>query len=334
MTYNSKFIKDFHNKTLDLLSRYSLRIPQKKLNLGDNMINNFEQLMAKVEEMQNKTVVIAAAHTPSAIEAAIMAKKKNLANSLLVGNKKVIEDYLQNNAKDCKNYFEIIDTGDDLELAAKKSVRAIRDGKADILLKGKLATAILIKAVLNKEEGLRTGEILSDVLVYEHPEKLVMLSDGGVNLYPGVKEKISIINNAVKVGHALENPKPKVALLAAVEVVNPKMPATIEADEIKQIYKKKKINNCIVDGPLAFDGAVSKMAAKAKGIDSEVGGDADVLIVPNIEAGNIFGKALTYYCNYRVAHVVMGAKVPILITSRVDNAETKMLSIALGVLSV
>ncbi|OQY09233.1 MAG: hypothetical protein B6I29_03865, partial [Marinitoga sp. 4572_148] len=160
-----------------------------------------------------------------------------------------------------------------------------------------------------------------------------LMSDGGINLYPGVEEKISIINNAVKVAHALNNNKPKVALLAAVEVVNPKMPATVDANIITERYKKNQIDDCIVEGPLAFDGAVSKMAAKAKGIKSEVGGDADVLIVPNIEAGNIFGKALTYYCNYRVTHVVMGAKVPIIIASRVDTAETKMLSIALGVLS-
>ncbi len=297
------------------------------------MIKNFEQLMAKVKEMKNKTVVIAAAHTSSAINAAIMAKKENIANSLLVGDKQYIDKYLQENASEFVNDFYIIDTGEDLEKAAAESVKAIREGKADILLKGKCATATLIKVVLDKEKGLRTGDNLSDVLVYEHPQRLVLMSDGGINLYPGVEEKISIINNAVKVAHALNNNKPKVALLAAVEVVNPKMPATVDANIITERYKKNQIDDCIVEGPLAFDGAVSKMAAKAKGIKSEVGGDADVLIVPNIEAGNIFGKALTYYCNYRVTHVVMGAKVPIIIASRVDTAETKMLSIALGVLS-
>ena len=297
------------------------------------MIKNLEQLITKVKKMKNKTVVIAAAHTSSAIDAAVMAKKENIAESLLVGDKQFINKYLQENASEFVDDFSILDTGKDLELAAAESVKAIREGKADILLKGKCATATLIKAVLNKEIGLRTGDNLSDVLVYEHPQRVVLMSDGGINLYPGVEEKISIINNAVKVAHALDNPKPKVALLAAVEVVNPKMPATVEANIITKRYKKNRIEDCIVEGPLAFDGAVNKMAAKAKGIKSEVGGDADILIVPNIEAGNIFGKALTYYCNYRVAHVVMGAKVPILIASRVDTAETKMLSIALGVLS-
>jgi len=297
------------------------------------MIKNFEQLLAKVEEMQNKTVAIAAAHTPSAIDAAIMANNMNLADSLLVGDKKFISEYLREHTGKTKHDFEIIDTGYDEELAARESVKAIRKSKAEILLKGKLPTAMLIKAVLNKEEGLRTGENLSDVLVYEHPERLILMSDGGVNICPGITEKISIIKNAVKVGHALDNQTPKVALLTAVEIVNPKMPATVEADKITRRFKDEEIQDCIVEGPLAFDGAVNKMAAKAKGINSEVGGDADILIVPNIEAGNIFGKSLTYYCQYRVAHVVMGAKVPILITSRVDSAETKMLSIALGLLS-
>lgn len=296
------------------------------------MIKNFEQLIIKVREMKNKTVVIAAAHTSSAIDAAILAKRENTADSLLVGNKRYIDEYLQENAPEFVNILSVINTGEDLELAAAESVKAIREGKAEILLKGKCPTATLIKAVLDKEKGLRTGDNLSDVLVYEHPEGLVLLSDGGINLYPTVNEKVSIINNAVKVAHALDNPKPKVALLAAVEVVNPKMPATVDAKIITEMYKKNQTNDCIVEGPLAFDCAVNKIAAKAKGIDSEVSGDADVLIVPNIEAGNIFGKALTYYCNYKVAHVVMGAKVPIIIASRVDTAETKMLSMVLGVL--
>jgi len=297
------------------------------------MIKNFEQLMYKVQDMQNKTVAIAAAHTPSVIDAAIIAKKENIANSLLVGDKLFIEKYLEDNASELFDSFIIIDTGEDLELAAKKAVKAIREKKADILLKGKCATATLMKAVLSKENGLRTGNKLSDVLVYERPDRLVLMSDGGINLNPGVQDKLSIISNAVKVGHSLENSKPKVALLTAVEVVNPKMQATIDANIIKEMYNSNQVKDCIVEGPIAFDGAVSKMAAKAKGIKSEVGGDADILIVPNIEAGNIFGKSLTYYCNYRVAHVVMGAQVPILIASRVDSAETKMLSIALGVLS-
>ena len=297
------------------------------------MIRNFDELLYKVKEMKNKTVVVAAAHTLSAIEAVIMAKREKIADSLLVGDESFISDYLQKNAPEFVDAFKIIDTGSSLSDAARKSVKAIKEGEAEIILKGKCDTATLLKAVLDKVDGLRTGEILSDVLIYEHPEKLVLMSDGGINLYPTLEEKILIVRNAVKVAHALDNPNPRVALLAAVEVVNQKMSSTLDASIIVKMNERKQIKDCVIDGPLAFDNAVNEKAAKMKGIESEVAGNADVLIVPNIEAGNIFGKALTYYCNYRVAHVVMGAKAPILIASRADTAETKMLSMALGVLS-
>lgn len=297
------------------------------------MIKNFNELLAKLKDKENKKVVIAAAHGASAIEAGIMAKKENLADSIFVGDKEFIQKFLSEKYPDFNHAFEIIDTKSDLKLAAREAVKLIRENNGDLILKGKCPTSILLKAVLNKQNGLRTGEILSDVLAYEHPEKLVLMSDGGINLYPDLKQKISIVRNAVKVAHALENSRPKVALLTAVEVVNEKMQATIDAALIAKMNKRNQIKHCVIDGPLAFDNAVSEKAAAAKGIKSEVAGKADILIVPNIESGNIFGKALTYYCNYRVAHVVMGAKVPILIASRADTAETKMLSIALGVLS-
>lgn len=295
------------------------------------MLRTFDELLAKLKQKENKIVVIAAAHTASAIDAAILAKEQNFAESLLIGDENYILSFLKEKYPNHLNSFEIIDTKDSLKDAAKASVKAIKDGKGDLILKGKCDTATLLKAVLDKENGLRTGEIISDVLVYEHPDKLILLSDGGINLYPNLKEKISIVKNSVKVAHSLEIENPKVAMLAAVEVVNEKMPATIDAALIAKMGARKQIKGCVIDGPLAFDNAVSKMAAEAKGIKSEVAGVADVLIVPNIESGNIFGKSLTYYCNYKLAHVVMGAKIPILIASRADTAETKMLSMALGV---
>ena len=297
------------------------------------MLKNFAQLIAKVKEAPNKTVVIAAAQSESALKAAVMAKKENLADSLLVGDKKFIESYLQKKFQKYAGSFKIIDTGEDLDLACREAVKAINGNKGHLILKGKADTALLLKAVLDKENGLRTGAVLSDVLVYEHPDKLMLMSDGGINLYPEIQDKVGIINNAVKVAKALEIETPRVAVLAAVEAVNPKMPCTVDASLLAKMNDRKQISDCYVDGPLAFDNAVSEEAAKTKGIESEVAGKADVLIVPNIEAGNIFGKALTYYCHYRVAHVVMGAKVPILIASRADDAETKKLSMALGILS-
>ena len=296
------------------------------------MLKNFDELLKILKDKENKTVIIAAAHTPSALEAAILSKKENIAESLLIGDKKFIVQYFQENYPEYLNSFEIIDTKDDLILAAKVSVQAAREGKGDLILKGKCHTAVLLRASLDKEKGLRTGNSISDVLVYEHPERLVLLSDGGINLYPTLKEKVSIIKNSVKVAHKLKNDNPKVALLAAMELVNPKMPNTLDDAIICKMNQREQIKGCIIDGPLAFDIAVSKEAADAKGIVSEVAGDADILIVPSIESANIFGKSLTYYCNYRVAHVVMGAKVPILIASRADTAETKMLSIALSIM--
>jgi phosphate butyryltransferase len=185
---------------------------------------------------------------------------------------------------------------------------------------------------LDKEKGLRISDVISDVLAYEHPHGIKLMSDGGINILPELHEKVAIIRNAVQVAHALGMANPKVALLSAVEAVNPKMPSTVDASIISMMNARNQITGCQVEGPLAFDNAIDIEAAKIKGIVSPVAGKADILIVPNIESGNIFGKALTYYCHYRVAHVVMGTKVPILIPSRADDGETKMLCMAMGLL--
>jgi len=173
---------------------------------------------------------------------------------------------------------------------------------------------------------------MSDVFIYETSERLILMSDGGIVLNPGVKEKLGLIDNAVKVAHALENEEPAVAMLAAVEVVNPKMQATLDAAEIAEMSRKGEIKNCIVDGPFALDMAISEEAARIKGVESPVAGKADILIMPNIESGNVLGKSITYYGKMRVGHVVMGSKVPVLVTSRADDAMTKLLSIALGII--
>jgi len=295
------------------------------------MLANFDQLLQKVKNMPNKIVVIAAAHTHTAIEAAIMAKKENLADCLLTGDKQFIVDYLNKNNPEFLGSFEIYDTNKDLVKAAEKTVSLVKEGKGELILKGKCPTNILLKAILDKEKGLRTGGIMSDVLVYETKERLILMGDGGLLPLPSLKEKVSIIKNCVAVANAMENPNPKVALLTHTEAVNPKIQSTVDAHNLTMMNARGQIKGCIVDGPLAFDNAVSKKAAELKGIESEVAGDADILVVPNIEAGNIFGKTLTYYCHYRTAHVVMGARVPILVVSRVDNAETRFLSMALGI---
>jgi len=294
------------------------------------MFKNFDEMITHVKQSRKGTVVIAAAQTESVLDAAILAKRDNLAESILVGDKQAILELLNKLAPDLINSFEIVDTGNDLKKAAVISVALVKEGRGDLILKGKTDTSMLLKAVLDKDKGLRISEVISDVLAYEHPSGLKLMSDGGINILPELSEKIAIIRNAVQVAHALGNPNPKVALLSAIEAVNPKMPSTIDAALITKMNERKQISGCIIEGPLAFDNAVDMEAARIKGISSPVGGQADIFIVPNIEAGNIFGKLLTYYCAYRVAHVVMGTKVPILIPSRADEAETKMLCMAMG----
>jgi len=298
------------------------------------MIKNFDELIEKCRtNAYKRTVVIAAAQTETAIEAAVMAKEESLAEILLTGDKEHIEKIIVENFSKYINCFEIIDTGQDLSKACAVAVQMIHENRGSLILKGKTDTALLLKAVLDKEKGLSTGEIISDVFAYETPERIILLTDGGIMLYPDLKEKISLIKNAVKVAHSLGNPNPKVAMLAAVELVNPKMPCTLEAAMITKMNQRGQITGCVIDGPLALDNAIDFESAKIKGIDSPVAGQADILIMPNIEAANIFAKGLTYYAKYRAAHVVMGTKAPILIASRSDSAETKMLCMAMGLIA-
>ncbi len=294
------------------------------------MFKNFDEMVEAVKQKQRGTVIIAAAQTDSVLDAAILARKENLANCLLVGDKPQIESLLEKMAPEYKTGFEIVDVGPDLVKAAKTSVQLVREGKGDIILKGKTETSQLLRAVLDKENGLRISDVISDVLAYEHPSGVKLMSDGGINVAPDINEKVAIVRNAVQVAHAMGSSLPKVALLSAVEMVNPKMPSSVDAALISRMNERKQIPGCVVEGPLAFDNAVDLEAARIKGIESPVAGLAEVLIVPNIEAGNIFGKLLTYYCSYRVAHVVVGTRAPILIPSRADRGELKMLCMAMA----
>ncbi len=222
------------------------------------------------------------------------------------------------------------------EEAAERAVKDAREGKVHVIMKGFLKTGVLLKAVLNREWGLRTGRILSDILVAEDPardrERLIGMTDGGVNVLPGVEDLVQIVQNAIDAFHSLGYGRPKVALLSAVEYVTDKVPSTLKAAEVVNRYREGEIKGGAVEGPLALDVAVSEVAARRKGVKGEVAGRADVLVVPNIEAGNILGKAYTYYAHVPVGHVIMGAKVPILIPSRNESDEDKLNSIALGVL--
>ena len=221
-----------------------------------------------------------------------------------------------------------------LDGAAELAVRAVSSGEADILMKGLLDTSILLRAVLNKDWGLRGRKLLSHVLAYDVPGadfgRLFFMSDGAMNIEPDLKAKIQIVENAVTVAHALGVQRPNVAMLAAVEVVNPDMSTAVDDAIISKMGDRGQIKGATIDGPLALDNAVSREAARIKKINSPVAGQADVLIVDDIDVGNVFYKTLVYFARARVAGVIMGAKVPVVLTSRADSEEAKFNSLALA----
>lgn len=224
---------------------------------------------------------------------------------------------------------------DDPAEAARKAVAAVRSGEAQVLMKGLLQTATIMKAVLNKEEGLRTGRALSHACAFEVPgwPKLVFVTDVALNVAPDLARKADIIRNQVQMAHALGIAKPKVAALAAVETVNPDMIATVDARALQEMGERGELGNCFVQGPLALDLAVSAESGETKGVTGPVIGDADILLAPDLEAGNMLYKGMVYFAKARPAGIIMGAKCPIVLLSRADSADAKLMSIALGVLA-
>lgn len=219
--------------------------------------------------------------------------------------------------------------------AAAEAVAAVRRGEAHLVMKGLLQTATIMKAVLNKEEGLRTGRALSHVCVFEIPDwpKLIFITDVALNVAPDLARKADIIRNQVQVARSMGIETPKVAVLAAVETVNPDMPAAVEARQLQEMGERGELGQCLVQGPLALDLAVSEESGKIKGVGGPVVGDADILVVPDIEAGNMLYKGLVYFAKARPAGVIMGAKCPVVLLSRADSPDAKLMSIALAVLA-
>lgn len=294
------------------------------------MIKSLKELVEAAKNQKTMRLSVAAAQDDEVLMAVDEAAKMGIVEPILVGDTEKIKGISEKINIDIKKY-EIIDEKD-ITMAARKAVELVSSGKADFLMKGILGTADLLKAVLDKEIGLRTDRLLSHVMVYEvstYP-KLLFLTDGGMNIAPSLEEKKQIIQNAVDVCKALGIEKPKVAALAAVEVVNPKMQATLDAKALAEMAEKGEIKDAIVEGPLAFDLAVSKEAAAHKGVKSDVAGDTDILLVPYIEVGNGIGKCMTYMAKAKSAGIVMGAKVPVVLVSRADTHESKLYSIALG----
>jgi len=293
-------------------------------------IKKLEELL-KLKYQSPMKLAVVACHDEEVLEAVIESKRKGIADPILIGDKEKTINIAKEKGFDLSSY-RIIDEKD-LSGAAEIGVKMILNGKANFIMKGLVDTSILLKAVLNKEWGLRTDSLLSHVMLYEIPNysKLIYLTDGGMNLQPTLEDKIKIIENAAIVGRALGKEEVKVACLAAKEKLDPKMTATVDAMELKNRYEEGSFSKgIIVDGPMALDLAVSSSSAEIKGYKSQVAGDADVLLVPNIEMGNGIGKSITYFAGGKSAGVVMGAKVPIVLVSRADDHEAKLYSIALG----
>ncbi|MCF8008806.1 MAG: bifunctional enoyl-CoA hydratase/phosphate acetyltransferase [Halanaerobiales bacterium] len=293
------------------------------------MIENIKELIIKAKKSKPLKLAVVAAEDETVVNSIKKAAKSKIIEPILIGDQKKIRNIVTE--KGLKEKVSIVKT-DSKQESAQKAMELIQDNKADFPMKGLISTSIILKALLDKKYGLRGNNILSLVtLIYLEKEKrFVILTDGGMNIKPSLDQKTDLIKNAVLMANSLGIKKPKVAVLAAVESVNPAMEATLEAAQLSKMGDRGQLGDIIVDGPLAFDNAVSKKAARHKGIKSPVAGEADILLVPDIEAGNILYKSLVFYGEQPSASVILGAKVPLVITSRADSSETKLNSIALG----
>ncbi len=292
-------------------------------------MSRLESLLKKAAGMKKK-LVVAAANDDVVLSAIKAAEKYEMVAPILVGPAEKIK-HLANEVSLDLSKCELIDA--DSNKSVETAVE-IASKSGDLLMKGAVKTGDLMKVVLQEEFGLRTGSTITLVSVFDIPayHKLLAISDAGMIIAPTLDQKVDMINMAVKVMSKLGVKQPKVAVLGAIEVPNPKMQATLEAAVLSKMNDRGQIKGCLVDGPFALDNAISSEAAAHKGIVSPVAGDADILIMPDIEAGNIFYKAMVFLANAKVASVILGARLPVVLTSRADSDETKLYSIALACL--
>ncbi|MFC1590013.1 bifunctional enoyl-CoA hydratase/phosphate acetyltransferase [Candidatus Omnitrophota bacterium] len=294
-------------------------------------MRSFKEVIEKTGEFPIKTVAVVEAADESVLRALDKAKKENVAKAALFGRESEIKAAAKKSGVSLGD-MTIHDTPDEI-VSAKSAALLVREGKADIIMKGHIHTDDFLRAVVNKESGLRSGNFMSHVFVLEQEGRLILVSDGAMNIAPNFEDKAKIILNALYMAEVLHIEKPRVAVLAAVELVNPKMQATLDAAAFNQMNERGQFSpDCSIQGPFALDNAVSEFAAKHKGIKGEVAGKADVLIVPCIESGNMLVKSFVYWAKGKVAGVVTGASAPVVLTSRADNADAKFNSIALAVL--
>ncbi|ETA79498.1 bifunctional enoyl-CoA hydratase/phosphate acetyltransferase [Youngiibacter fragilis] len=294
------------------------------------MIRSLDEVLEKVSNLPKKTIAVAQAADDEILQVAQAAIDRGIANFIFVGDKLKIEKMITEG-----NYrldgVEIIHADSDAACAAK-TVELVRSSQADMPMKGLLATSTFIKAVLDKEKGLRSNRLVTQMTVTDKidSEGLYFITDCAMNISPDLNTKVEILNNAVHIARILGYEIPKVALVTALETVNPAMPETLDAAVISKMNERGQIRNCIVDGPFALDNAISVISANHKGITGEVAGKADILLVSDIRMGNVLHKAITYFARKRVGSIIMGTTSPLVMTSRSDSIEDKLISIALS----
>ena len=294
------------------------------------------QLIENVPTDSNLTVAVAAAADSAVLEAVSMAVARNMVRFRLYDDESATTAMMR------EHFPQLLDHPDvqlhhvsSLEMAAEEAVKSVYRNDSDILMKGQIATAILLRAVLHPDYGLRTGRVMSQIAAFEVAgfDRLIFVTDAGMNINPDLPQKVQIIQNAVQIARSVGVVMPIVAPLAGVEVINPNMQATLDAAALTAMNRRGQIKNCIVDGPFALDNAISIDAAKHKRIAGDNAGKADILLVPTIESGNILYKSLVFFSNAKVGSIVSGAKAPIVLTSRADSAESKLYSLALAICS-
>lgn len=295
-------------------------------------IKNFDQLIDRIHDYPKRRIAVAVGQDKAALQALDRAHKENTAHhSVLVGDQKKIEAKAKE-ADISLNEFEVVNCLESVE-AAFEATKLVSSGECDILMKGKVHTDDFLRAILHREHGLRTPNLLSHAFLL-YPKKagrFFIVTDAAMNIAPNFEQKADIAANAIGLARALEIESPKVGVLAAVELVNPKMQATQDAAILSLMSLRGQFDEGVVQGPFAFDNAVSELAAKVKGIENPVAGKAEILLVPNVESGNIMVKTFAYWAEGQLSGLLLGGKKPIVLTSRADSSETKYLSVCTAV---
>jgi phosphate acetyltransferase len=298
----------------------------------DKKHEKYRRLLNRCKSLPPTSTAVAYPCDEVSLKGAVEAAERRLLAPTLIGPREKIETVAKQSGIDISSY-ELIDSPHSLA-AAEAAVRLVREGKAEMLMKGSLHTDELMIAVVARDIGLRTGRRISHCFVMDVPtlEQAIIITDAAVNIFPTLEDKVHIIQNAIDLAHALGKPQPKVAILSAMETVNPKVQSTIDASALCKMAERGQITGGILDGPLALDNAINLTAAKIKKIESPVAGQADILVVPDLEAGNMLAKSLSFLADADAAGIVLGARVPIILTSRADSVMTRLASCAVAVL--